>query len=182
MKDNTALSEMMVHIPLCTHQEASKVLIISKDNESLKKEASKHNKTSNIEFGDIQFLKSKNEKDIDVIIFVDEKLDELLLANIDRILKDDGLIAFTSKPFFEDKNCLINDLQLVGTKFWIAMPFRFGHNVAIIASKKYHPTADLNLQRADLLDDLNYYSSEIHQASFVFPASEHKALTGIAKR
>ena len=62
------------------------------------------------------------------------------------------------------------------------MPFRFGHNTSILASKKYHPTADLVLQRADLLDDLQYYSSEIHKAVFVFPAAEHKALTGIAKR
>lgn len=182
MKDNTALSEMMVHIPLCTHKEASNVLIIGTIDENFKKEASKHSKTSNIEFGDIQFLKSKNEKNIDVIIFVNEKLDEFLLANIDRILKDDGLIAFTSKPFFEDKDCLINDLMLVGTKFWIAMPFRFGHNVSVIASKKYHPTADFNLQRADLLDDLEYYSADLHLASFIFPANEHKALTGIAKR
>ena len=62
------------------------------------------------------------------------------------------------------------------------MPFKFGHNTSIIASKRYHPTADINLQRADLLDGLNYYSAEIHNASFVFPAGEHKALTGIAKR
>ena len=106
----------------------------------------------------------------------------MLLANIDRILKDDGLIAFASEAFSKDKEQLFADLKLVGTKFWIAMPFKFGHNTSVIASKKYHPTADLNLQRADLLDGLNYYSAEIHNASFVFPAAEHKALTGIAKR
>ena len=74
------------------------------------------------------------------------------------------------------------DLKLVGTKFWIAMPFKFGHNTSILASKKYHPTADLNLQRADLLDGLDYYSSEIQLASFVFPAGEFRELTGTAKR
>ena len=62
------------------------------------------------------------------------------------------------------------------------MPFKFGHNTSILASKKYHPTADINLQRSDLLDGLDYYSSEIQLASFVFPATEHRALTGIAKR
>jgi len=98
------------------------------------------------------------------------------------ILKDDGLIAFSSKVFSRDDNRLIDDLKLVGEKFWIAMPYRFGHQASIIASKKYHPTADLNLQRADFLDDLEYYSSEIHIASFVFPAKQHKDLTGIAKR
>ncbi|MGE4462050.1 MAG: spermidine synthase [Arcobacter sp.] len=182
MKDNNAFNEMMVHIPLCTHKEASNVLIIGTTNEDMKAQAAKHSKTSNIEFGDASFLTSKNEKNIDVIILTDVKIDELLLANIERILKDDGLIAFASKAFSKDEEQLFDDLKLVGSKFWIAIPFRFGHNTSIIASKKYHPTADLNLQRADLLDDLDYYSAEIHNASFVFPAHEFRALTGIAKR
>lgn len=182
MKDNNAFNEMMVHLPLCTHKEASNVLIIGTSNEDMKAQAAKHNKTSNIEFGDLSLLTSKNEKNIDVIIFTDVKLDELLLANIERILNDDGLIAFASSSFSSNKEQLFTDLTLVGSKFWIAMPFKFGHNTSVIASKRYHPTADLNLQRADLLDGLDYYSAEIHNASFVFPAAEHRALTGIAKR
>lgn len=182
MKDNNAFNEMMVHLPLCTHKEASKVLIVGTVNEDIKAQASKHYKTSNIEFGDTSIITSKNEKDIDVIILTDVKIDELLLANIEIILKDDGLIAFATKAFSKDEEQLFADLKLVGKKFWIAMPFKFGHNTSILASKRYHPTADLNLQRADLLDGLDYYSAEIHNASFVFPAAEHRALTGIAKR
>lgn len=180
MKDNNAFNEMMVHVPLCTHKEASNVLVIGSSCEELKTQAAKH--TSNVEFGDESLLTSKNEKNIDVIILTDVKLDELLLANIDRILNEDGLIAFASSSFSKDEAALKADLLLAGTKFWIAMPFKFGHNTSIIASKKYHPTADLVLQRSDFLDDLQYYSSEIHNASFVFPAAEHKALTTIAKR
>lgn len=182
MKDTNAFNEMMVHVPLCTHQEASNVLVIGTCDDSLKEQTSKHSKTSNFGFGDISTLTSKNEKNIDVIILTDVKLDELLLANIERILNNDGLICFATKAYSKDVEQLKSDLTLVGTKFWIAMPFRFGHNTSIIASKKFHPTADLNLQRADLLDGLDYYSAEIHNASFVFPASEHRDLTGIAKR
>ena len=182
MKDNNAFNEMMVHLPLCTHKEATKVLIVGSNNEDMKAQAAKHNKVSNIEFGDTSIITSKSEKNIDVIILTDVKIDELLLANISLILKEDGLIAFPSKAFSRDEDQLFADLKLVGSKFWIAMPFKFGHNTSILASRRYHPTADLNLQRADLLDDLNYYSAEIHNASFVFPAAEHRALTGIAKR
>ena len=182
MKDNNAFNEMMVHVPLCTHKEASNVLIIGTSNEEMKNQAAKHSKTSNIEFGDVSTITSKNEKNIDVIILTDVKIDELLLANIERILNNDGLIAFASKSFSSDKEQLFADLNLVGTKFWIAMPFKFGHNTSILASKKYHPTADLNLQRADLLDGLDYYSAEIQLASFVFPAGEFRELTGTAKR
>ena len=182
MKDTNAFNEMMVHLPLCTHKEASNVLIIGSNNEDMKAQAAKHNKVSNIEFGDTALLTSKNEKNIDVVVLTDVKIDELLLANIERILKEDGLISFASKAFSRDENQLFADLKLVGTKFSIAMPFKFGHNTSIIASKRYHPIADINLQRAYLLDSLNYYSAEIHNASFVFPAAEHRALTGIAKR
>ena len=182
MKDNKAFNEMMVHLPLCTHKEASKVLIVGSNNEDIKAQVAKHSKTSNVEFGDTSIITSKNEKNIDVIILTDVKLDELLLANIELILKEDGLITFASKAFSRDEDQLFADLKLVGTKFWIAMPFKFGHNTSIIASKRYHPTADINLQRADLLDGLDYYSAEIQTASFVFPAAEHRALTGIAKR
>ena len=62
------------------------------------------------------------------------------------------------------------------------MPFRFGHNTSIIASKNYHPTADLNLQRADLLDGLDYYSAEIQMLHLYSPAAEHKALTGTLQK
>ena len=182
MKDNNAFNEMMVHLPLCTHKEATKVLIVGSNNEDMKAQAAKHNKVSDIEFGDTSIITSKSEKNIDVIILTDVKIDELLLANISLILKEDGLIASPANAFSRDEDQLFADLKLVGSKFWIAMPFKFGHNTSILASRRYHPTADLNLQRADLLDGLNYYSAEIHNASFVFPAAEHRALTGIAKR
>jgi len=180
MRDNQAFNEMMVHTPLCTHKEAQNVLIIGSTTENLKKEASKH--SGNIEFGDQSILTSKDDKNIDVVVLTDVKIDEMLLANIERVLNSDGLIAFSTSNFGKDEDRLKADLELVGKNFWIAMPYKFGHNTAILASKKYHPTADIILQRSDLLSDLEYYSTEIHHASFVFPAAQHKALTGIAKR
>ncbi len=180
MRDNQAFNEMMVHVPLCTHKEAQNVLILGKVSENLKKETSKHN--GNIEFGDHLLLKSKEEKSVDVVVLTNIALDEIVLADIQRVLKDDGLIAFETSNFGKDEDRLKADLELVGKKFWIAMPYRFSHKTAILASKKYHPTADIVLQRSDLLSDLEYYSTEIHHASFVFPAAQHKALTSIAKR
>eukprot|EP01029_Cantina_marsupialis_P014270 TRINITY_DN31569_c0_g1_i1.p1 TRINITY_DN31569_c0_g1~~TRINITY_DN31569_c0_g1_i1.p1 ORF type:complete len:191 (-),score=46.64 TRINITY_DN31569_c0_g1_i1:475-990(-) len=171
---------MMVHTPMCTHKEPQNILVVGKITENLKKEASKH--TGNIEFIDLATFNAKDEKNIDVIILTDVNVDELVLANIKRVLNDDGLITFSSGSFSKDEEKLKKDLALVGESFWIAMPFKFGHETAILASKKYHPTADIILQRSDLLTDLEYYSTEIHAASFVFPAAQHKALTGIAKR
>lgn len=179
--ENYAFNEMMVHVPLCSHKEPKNILVVGSVDEEFKNELNKHS-LENVEFGDTSIITSKNEKNIDVIIMTEDNVSEELLANIDRILKDNGILSFKSKFYSEDCNQLTNDLTLVGSKFWIAMPFKFGHTTSILASKKYHPTADIILQVSDLLDELNYYSTEIHHASFVFPSNIHRKLTGIAKR
>ncbi|MGB0990076.1 spermidine synthase [Halarcobacter sp.] len=181
MKNNQAFNEMMVHTPICTHKEPENVLVIGSVTDELKKEVEKHN-LKNVEYGDTSILTSKDEKNVDLIIFTDVNLDEMLLANIERVLKNDGVISFSTSSFSSDEQKLKDDLSLVGQNFWIAMPYKFGHETAILASKKYHPTADIILQRSDLLVDLEYYSTEIHHASFVFPAAQYRALTGIARR
>jgi spermidine synthase len=175
-----AFNEMMTHIPLCTHKEPENILVVGTVDNEFKNEVAKHK--VNVEYGDTSIITSKNDKNIDVIILASGKLDELLLANIQKILKDDGVLAFVSESFNSDEEKLKADLTLAGTQFWIAMPFKFNHTTAILASKKYHPTADIVLQVSDLLDDLNYYSTEVHHASFVFPSYIHRKLTGIAKR
>ncbi|WP_417327941.1 spermidine synthase [Halarcobacter sp.] len=181
MKNNQAFNEMMVHTPICTHKEPENVLVIGSVTDELKKEVEKHN-LKNVEYGDTSILTSKDEKNVDLIIFTDVNLDEMLLANIERVLKNDGVISFSTSSFSSDEQKLKDDLSLVGQNFWIAMPYKFGHETSILASKKYHPTADIILQRSDLLVDLEYYSTEIHHASFVFPAAQYRALTGIARR
>ena len=178
---NFAFNEMMVHVPFCTHKEPQNVFIIGNCEDELKQEALKHDDVQTT-FGDLSVLTAHNDKNIDIIILTDVEVDEMLLANIERVLKDDGLITFKTESFSKNAEKLKKDLQTVGEKFWIAMPFSYGHTTSILASKKYHPTADVVLQRSDLLDGANYYSTEIHSASFIFPAHIHSNLTGIAKR
>jgi spermidine synthase len=175
-----ARNEMMVHVPLCTHKEAQNVLVVGEVDDEFKQELAKH--TAKVEYGDTTLITSKDDKTIDVILLVNTPLDEMLLSHIEKILNDDGLIAFTTQSFHQDEEKLKADLQLVAQNFWIAMPFKFGHDTAILASKKYHPTADIILQVSDLLEEVNYYSTEMHHASFVFPSYIHRKLTGIAKR
>lgn len=39
----------------------------------------------------------------------------------------------------------------------------------ILASKRPHPTADLKIQKADMLEGCSYYSVDIHEAAFALP-------------
>ncbi len=182
MKNSKIFAEMIVHIPLCTHIEAKNVLVIGSINDELKNETKKHSSESNFEFSDLSALETKEDKSVDIIILTNMRPDLKIVSNIYRVLKNDGIVTFVSESFSKNSEELKKDLKLIGEKFWIAMPFSFDHTTAILASRKYHPTADLNLQRADFLEDMDYYSAEIHSASFVFPAKIHKELTGIAKR
>lgn len=51
----------------------------------------------------------------------------------------------------------------------------------ILASKEYHPTADVILQRSDLIDGLEYYNCDIHIATFVMPNYIRSTYKGIIK-
>ena len=51
----------------------------------------------------------------------------------------------------------------------------------VFASKLYHPTADIQLQKADMLEDLLYYHANLHLSAFVLPKVVKSALLGVAK-
>ncbi len=175
---NYSLNEMMVHVPLCTHAEPSKVLLVGETDEDMIKEIEKHN----VELKCVDSLQSENEKIYDVIIYLNDDIDETLMANVERIINDKGIFTCKSEMAEKSLDKLKSDITTVGKNFWITMPYRFGHNSLILASKKYHPQADIVLQKSDLLDDLNYYSTEMQNSCFVYPANLHRELTGIAKR
>lgn len=109
-------------------------------------------------------------------------------AQVNRVLREDGLVAVQGGSWWMDLEGHKRILETVGRPFGIAMPYSYpmysypGTNWNfILASKKYHPTADIVLQRADLLEGHNYYTSDIQRAAFTVPRYIKKALLGIAK-
>lgn len=175
------LAEMMVHIPLCTFPRNANVLFIGDATKELQEEFAKHQDAVDM-FVSFDACTSLNERTYDIILFKNQKPDAMLLAHIEKIIKSDGIFVFESSFYKENLEELKSDLKLVGKHFWIAMPYHFENKCFIFASKKYHPTADLVLQKSDLLDDLEYYSSEIALAAFTLPAYYQRVLTGYAKR
>jgi len=172
---DTIYNEMMIHIPLCTHKEPKKVLVVGDINDNFKNEIKKHSV-------EVIYVDNINVDDkFDVVIYTKQNLDDIVMANINRILEqEEGIFVTTTSRFKKDSQKLIDDLKLLGKSFWIAMPYRFGHTMAILASKKYHPQADIILDRSDFLE-CEYYNTELHNAVFVHPTYVVKALRGIAK-
>ncbi len=172
-----AYNEMMVHVPLCSHIDPKTVLVVGEVDDEFKAEVAKHDVEAT-------YLDSLNTDDVfDVILYNCDTLDEQVLAQVNRCLEPKcGIFNTKSTPFHTDLEKMKAELTLIGESFWISMPYKFGHDNAILASKKFHPQAEIVLQVSDLLPDCNYYNTELHNAVFVYPQYIHKELTGIARR
>ncbi len=226
-KDEFIYHEMLAHVPICTHREPSKVLIIGGGDGGTAREVLRHSDISvdlveidqevidvskkyflgidevyknprlNLTIGDgVDFIANAEDKSYDIILvdstdakdYAQGLFSPAFYAQANRVLKDDGLIAVQGSSWFVEMDEHKEILKKMGSLFGIVMPYRYemisypGVNWNfILASKKYHPTADIILQRADLIEGLKYYNSDIQRASFAVPTYVKKELLGIAK-
>ena len=175
---NFAYDEMMTHIPLCSHNDIKKVLVVGEVSADFETEIDKHN------IEEVIYTNELNIDDTFDIILYNKQLDsqeDLIL--LDRLLEPTkGILCTKSIGVRKDLEKFQKDLKLIASRFWIAMPYSFGHTTLIFASKKFHPQANIILQVSDMLEDCNYYNTELHNSAFVYPTYITKALTGIAKR
>jgi spermidine synthase len=173
--------EMMVHVPVCTSKTPENVLIVSDSADLLAKEMLKHDDiaTKAVECT-LDAVRGLDDNSFDVVI-CESSSDAAMLAHLSRILKDDGQLTLTHPSLDETKeNKTI--MGILGNYFKIIMPYNLGNgSTALLASKEYHPTADIILQRADMIDDLNYYNCDIHLAAFAMPNYIRKEYLGIIK-
>lgn len=173
-------NEMIVHVPLCTHKDPKNILIISEDKESLEKEVEKH---SGINCDTIECSLdeiSKVQDSYDVVI-ADTDLDELFLSQINRVLNEDGILVSKHPKLdnVDENKAIIGSLS---SYFKIIMPYHVGDgSTLLLSSKTYHPTADLILQRADMLDELDHYNCDIHPAAFAMGNNIRKTYLGVFK-
>ncbi len=182
MRENT-YAELMVHVPVCTHKEPKNVLIISDNASAMMDEISKYNNIDATAIGtDVDALREIDDKSFDVVVS-EADIDPVTTAHINRVLKEDGLASFA--PFdLENVEQSTEKFKELGKYFKIAMPYSLlatTVNTAVLASKEYHPTADINLQRADLTDGFTVYNSDLHVGIFAMPTYIKKAYLGIIK-
>jgi len=160
--------EMLVHVPLATHKEPNSILVVTDREDNIRDELKRH-KFLNLEtkfFSTLDSIRDLESEKFDIAIFdLPIESSVVMSVHLKRVLKSDGL-ASTRGDF--------QTLKAISSEFRIAMPYLVNSltkssEVLILASKFYHPTADINLQRADFIDGCNYYNSDIHTASFIMP-------------
>ncbi len=173
-----AYDEMMVHVSLCSHKDINKILVVGDVSSDFKAELNKH------ECKDVTYSDALNaEGQFDIILYNNDVPSDLEMASVGRCIEPKKGIFVTKASFIhKDIEVSKQELSTIGKNFWICMPFSFGHNTLIFASKKYHPQAEIILQVSDLLEGCNYYNTELQNAVFVHPTHITKAITGIAKR
>ncbi len=176
--------EMMVHIPLCTVKKPENVLIVSDDAEALESEVARHDamKSKTVPASDLMTnLRDQEDGSADVILMDVLTDDAAAIAHVNRILNDEGLVVL-KHPTLDNETDNKKLMQVLGNYFKIIMPYYIGNGeTLLLASKAYHPTADIILHRTDMLDGLQYYNCDIHPAAFATPNYIRKTYLGIIK-
>ena len=174
-------NEMMVHVGVCTNKNPENVLIISSNASGLENEMKKHSEMAcTVISADINALRDLNDAEYDVVISELES-DAAVLAHYNRVLKEDGLLV-SKHPNLDNVADNKSMMQVLGKYTKVIMPFNIGNGeTALLASKEYHPTADINLHRTDMLDGLEYYNCDVHPAAFAMGNNVRKAYLGVIK-
>lgn len=187
--------EMLSHIPICTHANPKRVLIIG-GYDKLKGEVEKHKTIEEIVTceakGARASVESYEENYFDIIIVATDGFadDRLFWGLLNRTLTTDGVISTVSSRLLTEAKEARKELETIGELFKIVMPYSYeasAHGTGlscrnlILASHRYHPTADINLQRADLTEGFNYYNSDIAVGTFHLPTVVRREFLGLIK-
>ena len=173
--------EMMVHVPLCTVKKPENILIVSDDAAALEAEVARHdamNSTTVSASNLMTSLRDQADASADVVLLDVLTDDAAAIAHVNRILNEDGLVVL-KHPTLDNESDNKQLMQVLGNYFKIIMPYYIGNGeTLLLASKAYHPTADIILHRTDMLDGQQYYNCDIHPAAFATPNYIRKAYLG----
>jgi len=173
-------NEMMVHVGVCTNKMPENVLLLSSSADGFVTEMKKHDNIAYEVISTLDGLRGADDAKYDVVVS-EMGSDAAVIAHINRVLKEDGLVVM-SIPSLDEVETNKQTMQILGKYAKIVMPFRVGEGkLALLASKEYHPTADIILHRSDMLDDLNYYNCDVHPAAFPMGNYIRKEYLGIIK-
>jgi spermidine synthase len=221
--DHHGYSEMLTHVPILSHGNIKKVLIIGGGDGAIASEVLKYEEIEEISICEIDeevinlskiYLKkinkgSLNNSRVNIIIKDASKLIEnkdfknyfdLIIAdrpdpigpgknlfkikfyeNIKNILSERGIAVFqTGVPFFQGKELKItnqylkNTFKLSGAYLTVVPTYIGGYMALTWASKKTDMSKNISINK-----NLNteYYTSDIHRASFILPNWVKKILT-----
>lgn len=139
----------------------------------------------------LEFTRNAADQSYDLVIVETMEAqygDKVFMAHLGRILNTRGIAVFNAGSWFWERPYQEMLMKALGQEFGILMPYRYdtlcepsGQQMAILASKFWHPAADINLQRADLTENLTWYNGDLHLAAFALATADKKELLSLLK-
>ncbi len=173
-------NEMMAHIPMCSHKAPKRVLLVSNNPAGIQGELERHHGIT-VDVAGLDGIANGEDNSYDIVLIDSTaEISRATYAHLNRIVKEDGLISALNASL-DDEAATKAQLEAIGEYFKVVMPYRAEEKTMILASKEYHPTADVILHRADLIDGLSYYNCDIHTSSFAMPNYIRQTYKGIIK-
>ncbi|WP_456431352.1 spermine/spermidine synthase domain-containing protein [Nitratifractor sp.] len=185
--------EMLVHVPVCTHADPRRVLVVG-GCDGIRAELAKYAIFESILHIDAdgarESLAELEGRRFDVAIVADERFGsnrDFWIA-LTKLLDPKGLVSAPMSHLILEPERAKEELETLGAVYRIVMPYQYERegdlrcDYLVLASRFYHPTADINLQRADLTDNFAYYNSDIAVAAFATPTFLSRQYLGLIKR
>jgi spermidine synthase len=187
--------EMLIHIPVCTHAQPESILVVGGCND-IRHEIEKHACLKESTFidadGAIDALEKLSGNRYDIAVVADDRFSDNrdFWIALTKLLDEKGVVSALSPDIYRDIESSKTNMKLLGSIYKIVMPYRYEEereggmvlSHMVLASRFYHPTADLNLQRADLTSGFRYYNSDIAISAFATPTFINREYLGIIKR
>jgi len=162
-------NEMLVQVPMCSHDKVELEVCVIGGNDDIKKELSYHNKINITEITDESGL-AEEENRFDIIIstkFVSS-------VYLNKALKEKGIGVQPAKSL-QDKELFekVGKLMYINQPYWFFDENEKIHTI-LFSSKKYHGQADIVRNKSDFIEHTTYYNTDMHISAFNYPTKIFK--------
>ncbi len=162
--------EMLVQVPMCSHDKIELDVCVIGGNEQIKRELSYHK--CNISEIDDESGLAESENMFDIII----STKYVSSVYLNRALREKG-IGVQPCNGLED----VELFEKVGELLYINQPYWFFNEdkkieAILFSSKKYHGQADIVRNKSDFIEHTEYYNTDMHLLAFNYPNKIFKTI------
>jgi spermidine synthase len=164
-------NEMLVHVPMCSHDKVDLNVCLIAGNEDIKKELSYHKNIKVTEIEDESGL-AESENEFDIII----STKGVSSVYMNRSLTEKGIAVQPCESLTDTKT-----FEEAGKLMYINQPYWFFDEnyqikTILFSSKKYHGQADIVRNKSDFIEHTDYYNTDMHLLAFNYPTKIFKEI------
>jgi len=169
-------NEMLVHVPMCSHDKIDLNVCLIAPNDDIKKELSYHKNITIKEIEDESGL-AESENEFDIII----STKPISSVYMNRSLTQKGIAVQPCKSLTDTETFKkAGELMYINQPYWF-FDENFEIKTILFSSKKYHAQADLVRNKSDFIEHTEYYNTDMHLVAFNYPTKIFKQILSSIK-